>query len=1251
MVKKAIISKLLAASMILAVTPAYAEATVSERLNTLETNLYEIESLLDECKKKGYSTDYEILDYTVIKDFIEYGRDDLENGYSERAEYVADKIEVLYEDVKNNLSAYLNGSKIPKPVKRYKTSDIEIDSMGYKADAVDSDGNISKENLFFNGYMGGIVRKDIEKLPALGMNMVAVETGVWDIIAASGKAIYGGWRKDFYSVSDGTLIETVAGIGKDSSKGLQIVNTGGKAVLRKTLQVIPDTEYEIGCYSLNKSGSGVVVEANGVSLSVYNNASRFSKSSTSFNSGDNYEVSLLIISSGAGENIIDNFYVKEKGTDENLLIDGEFEKDIVKEDGFDIDEGAADKIISTLKRAEKSDVAVDVLISPHYFPTYILNENEEYKHPNSNRDGAKVEWYKERILKVMDEYVSALVPMIKDYPALNSICLTNEPVFNLIYSGDKVIYSEEEGKTVSYFWHKWLYDKYKNIESLNIAHSTSYEFFDEIPLLTALENTPAFYDWKNFNEEMFADWHEGIAMKVKELAPDVKVHAKILCSFNQYDSNYDRNGLLTGTDANLFAEFSDLHGNDAHAYIEKTHTRKYFTKFGWYDYLNTIKEMPIHNTEDHIIKDQSVDYSDGQAFQVSTDLWQGAMHGRSSTIAWVYSRTYDTESLLMDSILHRPDCMSMYGKTSLDLNRLADQMIALQNVEPRVGVLHSEASRIYNRNHQGALSKAYEALLYSGYRASVFDEITLNEDKLKGLELIILPETQYVKDETVQTLKTFVNNGGKIITVGENALKYNDYEKERDESDFSDILKDAISFESEFSTYQLTSPTVEQMLDGVKNAIGNEIKIVNANTGEELSNTEYRYTDYNGKKLINICRYDWGEEVNAEIYINGEKASYMYDLREEERLEDLTVKGYAPRMLYIATDEMSDDGNFEMLYKDGDMYLEGYSESGKTVGYTVIPNGKSAYDVTSLAAMGEVIPAQNGYFATKINLNSKTDATDDFVLYAGNGEIKENKYFTYKKSEEVFRNIFAMYNEDSYEIYWQCKDENVVGVTVSDGSAQQEVAPDINKAVFKSANTKKTYTISAHYSDGSIKECSVNMPVPLMLNLKVLDGMINISGAAQPDDTVQLFVYSGEKLIFNSTEQADNFGSFAAQLTVDDSLIPQDNKLILHIVTSSDTGKNLEFIYTGTLPVHIGQESQNQISFTNYTSRKIENAAVVFAKYLENTMVDCEVKALTIDADESLKQAISGNDGYKTKIFVWDGISSMKPLSKYLEIE
>ncbi len=427
------------------------------------------------------------------------------------------------------------------------------------------------------------------------------------------------------------------------------------------------------------------------------------------------------------------------------------------------------EMLSLLERASKSGVAVNLLISPHYFPSWML---EKYPHLRKRREGflqycLHAPESKELLLR----YIKIIVPPLKDHPALHSICLANEPV-NV----------EEPCEYALKDWHNWLKKKHTDIATLNSRWGSSYSSFSEIPLPNPFGpgftlQTPLGMDYVLFNQEWFADWHKMLADAIHEIAPDLPVHTKAMTWTLSGDID-----VRFGVDAELFADFSQINGNDSANFY--SHGQGEFAQ-GWignlmpYDLQRSMKTVPIFNSENHIIPDRETRYIPPEHIRCA--LWQEAIYGQGATTIWIWERTHDPRSDFAGSIMERPACAEAVGIVNYDLNRLAEYVTSLQMVEPRVAIIMSNSAKVWDMGrYADCLGKLYTALTFCGVRIAFVSERQLERGEFPSTPLLFVPDMEHISDKAFQSLK---NYKGKIIFVGgEKLLSLNEYNQPRSEA-------------------------------------------------------------------------------------------------------------------------------------------------------------------------------------------------------------------------------------------------------------------------------------------------------------------------------------------------------------------------------------------------------------------------------------------------------------------------------------
>jgi len=427
--------------------------------------------------------------------------------------------------------------------------------------------------------------------------------------------------------------------------------------------------------------------------------------------------------------------------------------------------------LAVLDRAKKAGVAVNLLISPHYFPDWMLGKYPELR---KRRDGflqycLHAPESKELLLR----FIKTIIPPLREHPSLHSICLSNEPI-NL----------EEPCEYAVRDWHNWLRDKHKDIATLNKRWGTRYSSFEEIPLPNPFPGfnlqTPIGMDYVLFNQEWFAGWHKMLADAIHEVAPNLPVHAKsmALTLVNDGDIRY-------GVDADLFSDFSQINGNDAanfYYYNQGDFAQWWINNLLPYDLQRSMKNAPVFNSENHLIPDYETRYVPPEHIRCA--LWQQAIYGQSATTIWVWERTYDPQNpctgCFVGSIMERPLCTEAVGIVNHDLNRLAEYVTTMQNIKPDVYIIMSNSAKVWDMGRYGdCLSKLYTALTFCGVRIGFLSERQLERGELPSAKVIFVPDMLHISDKAFDGLRNF---RGKIVFVSnDELLKYNEYNQPRSE--------------------------------------------------------------------------------------------------------------------------------------------------------------------------------------------------------------------------------------------------------------------------------------------------------------------------------------------------------------------------------------------------------------------------------------------------------------------------------------
>jgi hypothetical protein len=494
-----------------------------------------------------------------------------------------------------------------------------------------------------------------------------------------------------------------------------------------------------------------------------------------------------------------------------------------------------------LDRAARVGVQVDLLISPHYHPTWLL---ERYPHLRVRREGfLQYCLHAPEGQEMLRRSVQALLRPLRGHPALHSVCLSNEPRS-----------VEAPCRFATEQWHGWLRHRHPTIEALNTRWGTQYTDFDAIPLPDPFRPsdrdppTPRWYEFTRFNAEWFASWHEKLARAVHTAIPGLPVHAKLMTWSFMHSAEVSE-----GIDPTLLGQVTDLHGQTAHSPFR--HGDGEFA-VDWQEALaacdlqRSIKPVPVFNSENHLVPDRDVRPVPPEHFRSA--LWQGAIHGQCATTLWAWERSSDPASTFAGSFADRPAATEAVGRVCRDLNRLAPEVLAFQRAPARVMILHGTATRVWDGDLSTECERQlYVCLAFAGLKTGLITERQLEDGRLPGAEgpdrpPILVPNIRHLSDAAFSTLSRYP---GRIISVGSaQMLDRNEYDRERS----AQIRMDALPYRSGASQWRDLLQTLEPLL--ATWFPQRSVELFEPSGGLPRG-VAWLDTDYRGSDLVSICNY------------------------------------------------------------------------------------------------------------------------------------------------------------------------------------------------------------------------------------------------------------------------------------------------------------------------------------------------------------------------------------------------------------
>jgi len=547
---------------------------------------------------------------------------------------------------------------------------------------------------------------------------------------------------------------------------------------------------------------------------------------------------------------IDDITVKEIGNEYSVINNGGFEQQF-PETGFLVNEGTVNYVKSVFSHDEKKGINTMLLLSPHYMPQWFWDN-----YPNAYG-------YQEGFLKgdvIDDDYklfikthVQAMADAVSGFSCLHSLVLTNEPIYNTSYytpnKGQhfrdeflaylKEVYGEgTNGYVPSKLTQNWDWGNILPVKWDNFYAS------DFMSIDNNISSNGRYWDWMEFNNKILSDFHKFLADSVHEVDETIPVHTKLCVPV------FSRSKLSYGTDFEDLNAYFDYSGFDGGMSYESDREGYLYIRM-MEDLANSVSDHETVNSENHIVPDGCTDYSEKHALIAGADLFQGFIHNRTASSAWVW-QTDQNDNVFKNSITYRPDVQENIAEKLARANELSAEIDKLQNADKNFYILYSKAALLYDEEaYMSACYNAYEALWSLGQRVSFVTEKQIADGKLPSDAVLVIPSTTNIDECTVSNLNAHT---GKTIVIGTTPSK-NEYNKS-----ISVSLKNGV--------------TVTDSLDVIRNAFASEIdNIITLKDadGNYIPMTDIRAVEEDEKILISACNNTWNTINNVSVYYGDKK--------------------------------------------------------------------------------------------------------------------------------------------------------------------------------------------------------------------------------------------------------------------------------------------------------------------------------------------------------------------------------------------
>ena len=416
---------------------------------------------------------------------------------------------------------------------------------------------------------------------------------------------------------------------------------------------------------------------------------------------------------------------------------------------FEPDNGFMEKtVIPTLKRAWENNYQVSFLLSPHHVPQWF---KKRYPEAFLGNGFMPLDFNHLKTQELYMAYLEYLIPRLASSPyrgALHDIVISNEP-------SDCRYKVKDACKDAEHFG-SYILRQYGSLENFNKEAGTSFADFKALAASAAKREPAALREFINFKKEFFTGWHKQMTEKIRKLWPEAPpINTKI-----QGTLFFAENQMEAAVDPELFAEISDLNGNDNG--VSCWQHLGMCTDLQW-----SMKPVSIINSEYHFINDAEVQRISSDLIYRSTI--QQYLHGVSALIHWVWdSAGFDRPEYLQGGIRHRADNIIAIQKAVMDANRLSEEIVAFNLVEPQVAILYSPESLILNRDQYCKMVyRVWTDLSTTGHKLRFLSEKQIQRGEFGDVKLIVAPGVRNISRKTLNGLRKFVSGSGIIAGRGE----------------------------------------------------------------------------------------------------------------------------------------------------------------------------------------------------------------------------------------------------------------------------------------------------------------------------------------------------------------------------------------------------------------------------------------------------------------------------------------------------
>ena len=541
-------------------------------------------------------------------------------------------------------------------------------------------------------------------------------------------------------------------------------------------------------------------------------------------------------------------------------------------------EAIRQNVVQWLDKAAAHNVAVNLLISPHYFPKWAFDADPAHGKCGQGFVKFCIEAPNTRV--VMEKWLDALMPLIAHHPALQSICLSNEPQYQGRCGYERAAFQA------------WLRAKWGSIGKANEVYGTRFQRFEDIDLPQDATHYGLYFDRWRFNQERFVAFHAMLRDRIHRYDPNLPVHAKVMSQAFEDPGRFE-----VGIDYERFTQLDRIAGNDGGTAFVSARQGEYACDWQTMAMNYTLQhsaapDSPIFNSENHIIGDGDARYI--PECYIRTVYWQEALHGQGATTTWVWDRGQTGD--LAENILTRANCVHALGRVALDLQRLAPEVYALSRAKAELAILYAYSSLLPSKDYYDEVRAAFEGAYFSGGVTDFISERQVESGQLGRYKVVVVPRASHAPDAVVAALNDFIRKGGIVMTVGQ-CFTHDEYGRGRERALVTSGRGKLVNYPA-----TLTAHAYRDILDPLLDQAGAAQSVrVESIHGEPVWGVNIRAVERDGRLLVNLLNLSRdSQRILLEAKPRVRRALNLMDRKEVEF--PLTLMPLEPTLLALVKD-------------------------------------------------------------------------------------------------------------------------------------------------------------------------------------------------------------------------------------------------------------------------------------------------------------------------------------------------------------